>query len=96
MSQVHGTSDIAAQCSLAGAAAVRGRKNAQRFICRHSYPPCTPIAKAPRRILLCRPCKYTPGILSRSPARRWFNQLCPELRRGPFDPEEDRILAEVR
>lgn len=27
---------------------------------------------------------------------RWFNQLCPDLKRGPFDPEEDRILTEVR
>jgi len=29
-------------------------------------------------------------------ARRWHNQLCPKLKRGPFEPEEDRILAEVR
>lgn len=29
-------------------------------------------------------------------ARRWHNQLCPKLKRGSFEPEEDRILAEVR
>jgi hypothetical protein len=28
--------------------------------------------------------------------RRWYNQLSPELKRGSFEPSEDRILREVQ
>jgi hypothetical protein len=38
--------------------------------------------------------KRVPGRTARQCSARWFNYLSPEIRSGPWTPEEDRLLVE--
>ena len=49
--------------------------------------PKRPLAVLPR----CK-CPQPPVNTSASTSRRWYNQLSPELKRGPFEAEEDRTI----
>ena len=37
---------------------------------------------------------YLPGRAGKQCRERWFNHLCPEVKKGSWTPEEDRIIME--
>ena len=70
------------------AAQLPGRAGKQcRERCAHTLP------HSPRRILLasCTPCAEPVPCLAR---RSWFNHLCPEVKKGAWSAEEDRVIME--